>query len=668
VIFFRDQHLTPAQYFAFAQAMGEPMEYPFVKGIDGFPLITPVVKEAHEKTNFGGVWHTDTAYLPEPPKATMLLARETPPAGGDTMFANQQIAYESLSDGLRAVLDTLTGINSSVNAAGIRTRVDRDVPAIGNTGEHGYVAEHPVVRTHPESGRKSLYVNRGHTTAFRDWSPEESQPLLQYLFAHQVKEEFTCRFRWAPGKRNTRSTCITRTTPTTRAIAGSWRSWRTRCWRGSRRGRGGWIMAADPGPALAAMLREAGHEVALYDPFFAPDPAPLAAIYDFVTCTETAEHFHDPRAEFARLRGPGPPRRLAGDHDLLPDRRCPLRGTGTTARTRRMSCSTARRRFTTSRGTGAGPARCRTRMSRSCAGPTAEARPMTTWLHEQRLRSVRCGGRASGARTVLDLGCGDGDLSRPPGDGRAADRAYRRRRCLSGKPLNRLRARVESHGRHASAGKVSTLVHGSMIESHDRRSCRLRLCRPDRDDRACRPGAAVGTGAGSLCRYAAGGRSSSRRRMPSSIRCSACHPTGSGMPDHRFEWDRPRFRRWARGVAGARWLRRSRAATSPDAPSGPWRRESDGGVHRRGKLPRQGRSLCMTKAEAKKPAITTAEARALIIRERWPARGKPRPLCTRSRHRGCGSRSAHIDNICPRYHIYKIRNKNYYLHFAHKKI
>jgi taurine dioxygenase len=199
VIFFRDQHLTPEQYFAFARTMGEPMEYPFVKGINGFPLITPIVKEAHERTNFGGVWHTDTAYLPEPPKATMLLALEVPPIGGDTMFASQQMAYESLSDGMRATLDTLTGINSSVNAAGIRTRVDRDVPAIGNSGEHGYIAEHPVVRTHPESGRKALYVNRGHTVGFRDWSPEESQPLLNYLFAHQVKEEFTCRFRWRPG-------------------------------------------------------------------------------------------------------------------------------------------------------------------------------------------------------------------------------------------------------------------------------------------------------------------------------------------------------------------------------------------------------------------------------------------------------------------------------------
>lgn len=199
VIFFRDQELSPERFLAFAQAMGEPMEYPFVNGIPGHPLITPVVKEAHETSNFGGVWHTDTAYLPEPPKATMLLARDVPPFGGDTLFANQQLAYESLSEGMREMLDRLVAVNSSVRSDGIRTHVDRDVPAIGNSGKNGYVAEHPAVRTHPESGRKSLYINRGHTVAFRDMSEEESAPLLEYLFAHQIRAEFVCRFRWRPG-------------------------------------------------------------------------------------------------------------------------------------------------------------------------------------------------------------------------------------------------------------------------------------------------------------------------------------------------------------------------------------------------------------------------------------------------------------------------------------
>jgi taurine dioxygenase len=113
VVFFRDQALEPAQLLALAKRFGEPVEYPFVKGLDGFPQITPVIKLEHEKVNFGGLWHSDTAYLEQPPMATMLVARETPPRGGDTLFANMYLAYETLSDGLRRVLDALTGVNSS---------------------------------------------------------------------------------------------------------------------------------------------------------------------------------------------------------------------------------------------------------------------------------------------------------------------------------------------------------------------------------------------------------------------------------------------------------------------------------------------------------------------------------------------------------------------------
>lgn len=199
VIFFRDQDLTTEKYLAFAHAMGEPMEYPFVSGLPGASLITPVVKEADARVNFGGVWHTDTAYLEEPPKATMLLAREIPPYGGDTMFANQQLAYENLSEGMQELLSTLTGVNSSVRSDGIRTHVDRDVPQIDANGTSGFIAEHPVVRTHPETGRKSLYINRGHTVRFKGMTEEESLPLLNFLFDHQVTDEFVCRFRWQPG-------------------------------------------------------------------------------------------------------------------------------------------------------------------------------------------------------------------------------------------------------------------------------------------------------------------------------------------------------------------------------------------------------------------------------------------------------------------------------------
>jgi taurine dioxygenase len=197
VIFFRDQSLTPAQFMAFARRMGEPVEYPFVKGIDGFPQVIEVKKLEHEKHNFGGIWHSDTAYLQEPPMGSMLLAREVPPQGGDTEFANQYLAYESLSEGMKALLSSLVGVNESAKADVTRTREDR-IKESGAEVKH-YVAEHPVVRTHPETQRKALYVNVGHTTRFKGLTVEESSPILEFLYRPQVRAEFTCRFRWAPG-------------------------------------------------------------------------------------------------------------------------------------------------------------------------------------------------------------------------------------------------------------------------------------------------------------------------------------------------------------------------------------------------------------------------------------------------------------------------------------
>jgi taurine dioxygenase len=199
VIFFRDQTLPPAEYVSVARRFGGVVEYPFIKGLDGFPEITPVIKLEHEKVNFGGLWHSDTSYLEAPPMATMLLARETPPYGGDTMFANTYLAYETLSDGMKRLLDGLIAINSSVKADASRTREDRMKQSLKPDAKKEYVAEHPVVRTHPETGRKALYVNGGHTLRFKDMTEEESAPILQYLYRHIVRPEFTCRFRWEVG-------------------------------------------------------------------------------------------------------------------------------------------------------------------------------------------------------------------------------------------------------------------------------------------------------------------------------------------------------------------------------------------------------------------------------------------------------------------------------------
>jgi len=197
VVFIRDQKLTPQAQLAFAQRFGQPMEYPQLKGLPECPLVTPVVKLEHERVNFGGVWHSDTSYLARPPMASMLYAVETPPRGGDTLFANQYLAYETLSEGLRQTLAGLVGVNSSAKADVSKTREDR----LRDAGAElkVLIGEHPVVRTHPETGRKALYLNFGHTARFRDWTEQESVPLLDYLFMHQVKPEFTCRFQWEPG-------------------------------------------------------------------------------------------------------------------------------------------------------------------------------------------------------------------------------------------------------------------------------------------------------------------------------------------------------------------------------------------------------------------------------------------------------------------------------------
>jgi len=198
VIFFRNQTLSPHHLLALARRFGEVVEYPFVRGLPECPLVLPVIKEAHERANFGGVWHSDTAYLGHPAMATMLYALETPPVGGDTMFADMTMAYEALSDGMQRLLGGLRALNVPNKPVAQQTREEmRSRRAGAEVGETGTL--HPVVRTHPETGRKALYVNLAHTTRFENMTEAESEPLLGWLFAHQVRPEFTCRFQWRPG-------------------------------------------------------------------------------------------------------------------------------------------------------------------------------------------------------------------------------------------------------------------------------------------------------------------------------------------------------------------------------------------------------------------------------------------------------------------------------------
>jgi taurine dioxygenase len=202
VVFFRDQTLTPEQQIAFARRFGPLEEHDFVKGMQDYPEIIRVVKEADETTlNFGGAWHSDVTHQQCPALGSVLYAIDVPPYGGDTLFSNQYLAYETLSSGMKEMLDGMIAIHTA------RGPFAPDGRSKGNwknmqveTSERAYEEmEHPVIRTHPETGRKLLFVNRTFTTRFKDMTEQESAPLLEYLFRHASQERFTCRFRWTPG-------------------------------------------------------------------------------------------------------------------------------------------------------------------------------------------------------------------------------------------------------------------------------------------------------------------------------------------------------------------------------------------------------------------------------------------------------------------------------------
>ena len=203
VLAIRDQALEPEDLMRVGNRFGEPCFYPFVTGLDGYPYIFEVVKEEQETTNFGGNWHSDTTYLQKPPAATLLYALETPSHGGDTLFANTCAAYEALSHGMRGLLDGLIGVNSAaLKHGGGRHQMHKSITSMklhDIEAAERYEAEHPAVRTHPETGRKALYVSRSHTIRFRDMSEAESRPLVDFLQEHQTRPEFTCRVRWSPG-------------------------------------------------------------------------------------------------------------------------------------------------------------------------------------------------------------------------------------------------------------------------------------------------------------------------------------------------------------------------------------------------------------------------------------------------------------------------------------
>ncbi len=201
VIFFRDQALTPEQQLAFGRRFGPLNIHPYVKGMAEHPEVMEIIKEPHDKVNFGGGWHSDMSFLERPAIASILYAVELPEWGGDTLFASQAAAYDALSPGLKATLEGLRAVHTASREYSSSGHSAQKRSSMAVSEAEGAVGEyvHPVVLIHPETGRKALYVNPAFTMKFEGWSRKDSKPLLDYLFEHSRYEAFTTRFAWQPG-------------------------------------------------------------------------------------------------------------------------------------------------------------------------------------------------------------------------------------------------------------------------------------------------------------------------------------------------------------------------------------------------------------------------------------------------------------------------------------
>jgi len=190
VIFFRDQHLTPDQQKAFGRLFGELHMHPAApRELADHPEILVIHADEKSRHVAGENWHSDVSCDLEPPMGSILYMHELPPVGGDTLFASMYAAYEALSEPMKRFLEPLTAMHEGEHVYRGRYGVD-------DTGKTFPRAEHPVVRTHPVSGRKALYVNGGFTTRIVQLKRPESDALLQFLYRHVETPEFHCRFRW----------------------------------------------------------------------------------------------------------------------------------------------------------------------------------------------------------------------------------------------------------------------------------------------------------------------------------------------------------------------------------------------------------------------------------------------------------------------------------------
>lgn len=205
VVVFRDQSLSTAQHAAFCEQFGPLAMYPFVEAATDHPNVIPIIKEAEQKGNFGGAWHTDSSYMEIPPMATCLYALDVPTRGGDTMFSNTSMAFESLTPSMRSWVEDIVGVFTPAlvhGSSGSLSKV-KDHGKEMKKKENPETAEqrvlHPIIRTHPVTGKKAIYSSIYHCERFDGMTREESLPVIKFLHEQATKPDHTCRLRWENG-------------------------------------------------------------------------------------------------------------------------------------------------------------------------------------------------------------------------------------------------------------------------------------------------------------------------------------------------------------------------------------------------------------------------------------------------------------------------------------
>ncbi|MCH2377714.1 MAG: taurine dioxygenase [Alphaproteobacteria bacterium] len=193
VIFFRRQNITPEEQLTLASRFGPIEQHAYVKGLDEYPEIVRIIKKPDEKNQWGENWHSDVSYNVKPTKAVILKSIKIPPVGGDTMFANMELAWETLDESIKEKIKNKKAIHSSLGAKFFI----EDYKAMESNGNYDeYSNEHPIVRTHPETRKKILFVNWTYTKKIIGMDKKESDEILNEIFKHQARLDFTCRFQW----------------------------------------------------------------------------------------------------------------------------------------------------------------------------------------------------------------------------------------------------------------------------------------------------------------------------------------------------------------------------------------------------------------------------------------------------------------------------------------